>query len=109
MRFQIPQFIETEIKLVGPFTLKQFLWIAAGAMLIFLDFSLLKGFGAFVIALPIGGISLALAFLKVEGITLIEYISNALGFAFGPKKYIFKQDERANQSDYMGSGPRLNK
>ena len=31
MRFQLPQFIETETKLVGPFTLKQFIYLAGGA------------------------------------------------------------------------------
>ena len=31
MRFQLPQFIETEVKIVGPFTLQQFLWVAGGA------------------------------------------------------------------------------
>ncbi len=32
MRFQVPQFIETETKIVGPFTLKQFLYIALGSL-----------------------------------------------------------------------------
>ena len=27
MQFQVPQFTETETKLIGPFTLKQFLWL----------------------------------------------------------------------------------
>jgi len=36
MQFNVPQFIETEDKLIGPFTLKQFLYLAAGgALLVF--------------------------------------------------------------------------
>lgn len=94
MRFQLPQFIETEIKIVGPFTIKQFMWIAAGATLLFLDFSISQNFWAFVIAIPVAAISLAFAFLKIDGMPLINYASNALSFAFGTKQYIFKEEEQ---------------
>lgn len=92
MRFQLPQFIETEINIVGPFTLKQFLWIAAGATLLFLDFSVLKGFWAFVVAFPIVVISGAFAFVKIDGMPLINYVANALSFALGPKKYFYRDN-----------------
>jgi len=90
MRFQLPQFIETEINIVGPFTLKQFLWIAAGAVLLFLDFSVLTGFWAFVIALPIAVISGSFAFIKIDDMPLMNYIANALSFTLGPKKYFYR-------------------
>ena len=35
----------------------------------------------------------ALAFLRIEEMTLIEYLMKALGFALGPKKYLFKKDK----------------
>jgi len=96
VRFQLPQFIETEIKIVGPFTLKQFLWIAAGATLLFLDFSVFKGFTAIIIGLPIAGIAAALAFLKIDDMPLINYIANAMTFAFGTKRYIYTVDQKTN-------------
>ena len=49
MKFQVPQFIATETKLIGPFTLKQFLWLASGGMLIFLLFAVLNRFLFFVV------------------------------------------------------------
>jgi len=94
MRFQLPQFIETEIKIVGPFTLKQFLWVAAGATLLFLDFSIFKGAVAILVGLPIAGIAAALAFLKIDDMPLINYIANALSFSFGTKKYIYSADQK---------------
>lgn len=94
MRFQLPQFIQTEINIVGPFTLKQFLWIASGAVFIFLDFSLIKGVAAILIAIPISAIAAAFAFLKIDDMPLINYISNALSFSFGPKKYVFTEETR---------------
>ena len=101
MRFQLPQFIETEIKIIGPFTIKQFLWVAAGVVFIFLDFSILTGMVAIVIAVPIVGIAAAFAFLKIDDMPLINYIANMLSFSFGSKKYIY-QDE-TNQNDILST------
>lgn len=98
MRFQLPQFIETEIKLIGPFTLKQFLWVAAGATLLFLDFSLFKGFLAFVIGMPIAGIAAAFAFLKIDDMPLINYVANALSFTLGPKQYTYQSQDSSDYS-----------
>ena len=94
----MPQFIETEIKIVGPFTLKQFLWVAAGAVLIFLDFSIFKGFAALIIGLPIAGVALALAFLKIDDLPLINYVANALSYMFGTKEYRYRSDANADYS-----------
>ena len=93
MRFQVPQFIETETTIVGPLTWKQFIWVALGVGLILLLFRFLPGpvfvFAAIIIMAVFGG----LAFLRIEEMTLIEYLMKALGFALGPKKYLFKKDE----------------
>jgi hypothetical protein len=98
MRFQLPQFIETEINIVGPFTLKQFLWIGAGATLLFLDFSVFKGPMAFLIAVPIAGIAAAFAFLKIDDMPLINYVSNAIAFMFGPKDYRYQSNDETDYS-----------
>ena len=101
MRFQLPQFIETEIKIIGPFTLRQFLWVAAGAVFIFLDFSILTGIVAIVIAVPIIAIAGAFAFLRIDDMPLINYVANMVSFSFGSKKYIY-QDE-TNQNDILNT------
>ena len=92
MRFQIPQFIETEVKIVGPFTLQQFLWVAGGAATLFLLFMFTKGFLFITLALPISVIFIALAFVKIDGVPLLVYISYGLSYILNPKKYIFKKD-----------------
>ena len=93
MRFQLPQFIETETKIVGPFTLQQFLWVAGGAAFTFLLYTLVKGVLFFVLALPILGIFLAFAFIKIDGVPLIVYASYSLSYFTNPKKYIFKKED----------------
>ena len=93
MRFQLPQFIETETKLVGPLTLKQFLWTASGAAIVFLLFMATRGgFIFFAAGIPVAAIFLALAFLKMEGIPLINYIAYLLSYLLNPKRYLFKKE-----------------
>ena len=98
MRFQIPQFIETEVKIVGPFTLQQFLWIAGGAAILFLLFMFTKGYLFIALAMPIAAIFLALAFVKIDGVPLLVYVSYGLSYLLNPKKYIFKKEEQNNQN-----------
>ena len=95
MRFQVPQFIETESKIVGPFTLKQFLYIASGTAIVFLLRYLFSSlFYWLLTSLPIAALAFALAFYKVDGIPLPRYILLAIGFNFGSKKYIFNKPEQ---------------
>lgn len=93
MKFQLPQFIETEVKLVGPFTLRQFLWLGGGAALIFVLFLTLPILWSVMIAIPIGVVSIAFAFVKVGGVPLVTYAAYMLSYFLNPKKYVYKQDE----------------
>jgi len=99
LRFQVPQFIETESKIIGPFTIKQFLYLAIGAVIIFvLQFFL--NFTALIIAgLPIAVLSVALAFYKVDGVPLPQYLLQAISFLNGPKKYIFGKEGKTEYLD----------
>lgn len=100
MRFQIPQFIETEVKIVGPFTLMQFLWVAGGAAILFLLFMFTKGFLFIALALPIAAIFIAMAFVKIDGVPLLVYASYGLSYILNPKKYIFKKDTENQNSNF---------
>lgn len=93
MKFQVPQFIETETKLIGPFTLKQFLWLAGGGAIIFLLFLTLNRYVFFVIAIPVGASSAALAFVKINEIPLVSYVLYGITYFFNPKQYIFKKED----------------
>ncbi len=93
MRFQVPQFIETESKIVGPFTLKQFLYLAAGAVIIFILQYVLSFTFLIIIGIPIALLAAALAFYKVDGVPFPQYLLMALSFLTGTKKYVFSKDE----------------
>lgn len=94
MRFQVPQFIETESKIVGPFTLKQFLYIAAGAVLIFIfRYTVNSFFIWLVMSLPVALFAAALAFYKIDGVPLPRYLVMAFSFLTGVKKFIYHRQD----------------
>jgi len=90
MQFQIPQFIETEDKVIGPLTLKQFGYIGGAAIVVFLLFYILNFLLWLLIALLFGGIASSLAFVKVNGRPLMVYASSLMGSIWSPKIYVFK-------------------
>ncbi len=93
MKFQVPQFIETETKIVGPFTLKQFLFLATGGVIIFILQYFLSFTFLIIVGLPIAILFVALAFYQVDGIPLPKYLLMALSYSTGPKRYQFKKSE----------------
>ncbi len=99
MKFQVPQFIETETKLIGPFTLKQFLWIASGGAIIFLLFLTLNTFVFFVVAIPVAAFFAALAFVKVNDTPLMNYILYGVMYFMNAKQYIFKKEGESEIQD----------
>jgi len=46
-----------------------------------------------VIAIFVAPISLALAFIKVQGMPLINYFAIMLSYTLNPKKYLFDNDQ----------------
>ncbi len=91
MQYQVPQFIEIEDKIFGPLTLKQFIYLAAagGACLVF--FTFLPLYLTIILAIPVIGFALALAFYQVNGRPLIVALEHAFGYLMGNKLYLWKQ------------------
>ncbi len=95
MRYQVPQFIETETKLIGPLTLKQFLFIAGGASMTALEWIFISNrLIFFVFAVVTLGFFGALAFVKVNGQPLLNYLAYMLSFALGPKRYEYRPPQQ---------------
>ena len=90
MQFQVPQFIETEDKIVGPLSLRQFIYIAvAGGLSAGLYFSI--GGVVWVIgSLIIFAAAIALAFVKIEGRSFLNIVSSAANFYWKPQTYVWQ-------------------
>ncbi|MBI3273823.1 MAG: PrgI family protein [Candidatus Colwellbacteria bacterium] len=91
MQFQVPQFIETEDKIVGPLTLKQFLYLAAAGIIAFLLFFALQFWLWLIITSVLAIISSALALVKVNGRPMIVFVSSAFSYIWNPKLYTLQQ------------------
>ncbi|HHE76857.1 MAG TPA: PrgI family protein [Candidatus Parcubacteria bacterium] len=91
MQFTIPQFIEKEPKIVGPFTFKQFIFIGVSGGLCILLYFVVPLSVFIIISVPLVGIGLSLALLKVEGVPLPTVIKNFFSFIFGSKLYLWKK------------------
>jgi hypothetical protein len=92
-QFQVPQFIDIEDKIIGPLTLKQFLYLLGGGAVVIVARALFVPFLFYIISAFVLGLSLALAFYKVNGIPFPKIIAAALSYFSKPRLYIWKQEE----------------
>jgi hypothetical protein len=93
MKFQIPQFIEVEDKIFGPFTLKQFIYLAGGASIAVASVLMFGTFLGLLIAAPIVAAALALAFYKINNRPFVNFLESAFHYAAKDKLYIWKKEE----------------
>lgn len=104
MKFQVPQFIETETKLIGPFTLMQFLFVAGGISMTAVAWIALDGIFFGIAALVVLGFFGALAFGKVDGQPMLNYLAYMLSYALGAKRAVYKVPTDTNQFNLPGNG-----
>lgn len=94
MKYQVPQFIETEDKIFGPLTVKQFLYVAGGAAAGFIIWSLLPRFIAIIIGAPVVIFFLALAFYRYNDRPFVLVVENAIKYYLGDKLYIWRKQNK---------------
>ncbi len=90
MRFQVPQFINIEDKILGPFTIKQFVYLVGGAGMVYIVYNFLPFYLAIVIIAPFAAFTLALAFFKPNGKPFIFMVQAAIQFALSNRLYLWK-------------------
>ena len=91
MRFQVPQFIDIEDKIFGPFTFKQFVYLAGGAGSAYALYKLLPFYISIFLIPPILGLALALTFYKVNGKPFVEVLQAWFVYTIKGKLFIWKQ------------------
>lgn len=93
MQYQVPQFIETEDKIIGPLTLKQFLIACGGVFAIIIFYFVFTTFLWLMITAVIGTITAILAFVRYNGRPITSFIGSALIYFFRPRMFVWKRKE----------------
>src|SRR3989344_1467036 len=94
-QYQVPQFIMVEDTVIGPFTIKQFLFVGSGAMLIIFARMIFEPFLFYPLSFVIATLSAGLGFLKINAQPLYVVIKNAAFYAFKPRLYTWKREPPA--------------
>ena len=94
-QFQVPQFIETETKIVGPLTLKQFLYIGVAALTSFFLFFVLQLWLWFIVSAILGTAAAALAFIKFNGRPLPAILKSMVSYLWQPRMYLWQREDAA--------------
>ncbi len=92
MEYQVPQFIEVEDKIFGPFTLKQFIYIAGGVGVSVAIFLYTPLFIAVLLIIPIAALTAALAFYKINNKTFIEVLEAGFNYYTKGRLYLWHKD-----------------
>ena len=89
MQYQVPQFVDIEDKIVGPLTLKQFLYLAFAGTLIFVFWFLFNFYVWIIISVPIAAMASAFAFLKINDRPFVYFFLSFVRYFSKPKLYLF--------------------
>ncbi len=92
MQFQVPQFIETEDKIVGPFSIRQFIYVGVAAVASAIFYFMVQTWLFVILATILMGGALAISFVKVGGRPLAKVISSAAGFYWHPQTYVWQPE-----------------
>ena len=103
MRFEVPQFIEVEDKIIGPLTFKQFIYVAGAVGVGVVLYLTIPFFLAVIIGAPIVILGLALAFYKVNDRPFILVMESAFYYFLSNKLYLWKKGERQHQTERAGA------
>ena len=94
MRYQVPQFIEVEDKIFGPFTFRQFVYLSGGVGFVVILYTFLPVFFVVILGGPILIVSLALAFFKVNNRPFVNAVEAFMRFTLNKKLYLWKKKEK---------------
>ena len=91
MQFKVPQFIDVEDKLFGPFSFTQFAYLIGGAGAIFVIYKMFPLWIAIFIIIPIAILVALLVFYKINEKPFIYYLEAGMNYLISNKLYIWRQ------------------
>ena len=92
MQYSVPQFLDVEDKVVGPFTGKQALFMIIGFGVLLISFTFFPISFFIVIAIPTIILTLAFAFWKPKGFTVSRWMTNIINYYTTPHFYVWRRE-----------------
>ena len=99
MQFKVPQFLDIEDKIFGPFTFRQFVYLAGGAGLSFVLYKVLGILLGLIPILVVISLSIALTFYKPNGKPFIDFLESGLKYLMQDKLYVWKRKMVRKQTE----------
>ena len=93
MRFEVPQFIEIEDKIFGPFTWKQFVYLCGGIGFAAVTFLAAPIFIFVIIGIPASGIAFLLAFYPVNNRPFSIFLESIFSFYLSNRIYHWRKKQ----------------
>ncbi len=90
----VPSDIDVEDKILGPFTLKQFIYLLIGTMAVFIIYTIFKKVLILfvILSLPVVLLTIAFVFYKFNEQPFEQFIASFIAFYMNPSKRIWNRD-----------------
>ena len=99
MQFQVPQFLDVEDKIIGPLTIKQFLYLAGGLGMAYLSYRFITFFGVVILlGLGFAGFGAALAFYKFNNKPFVFLLESAFNYMRSDRFYVWRRKDKVEET-----------
>jgi len=98
MQFKVPQFLDIEDKIFGPFTFSQFVYLAGGAGICFILYKVLGLLFGIIPMLIVAGFSLALTFYRPNNKPFLYMVQSMISFYAQDRLYIWKRKDKKKET-----------
>lgn len=112
MQFKVPQFIDIEDKIFGPFTFRQFIFLIGGGGMAYVVYKIIPLWIGIFIILPIAALTICLVFVKINNKPFLYYLEAAFNYLVSSKLYIWKQrlvKKDSEQEDSLSAPTKVSK
>lgn len=105
MQFKVPQFLDIEDKIFGPFTFRQFVYLVGGGGMCFTLYKLLGlTWGALPIAF-VASLALALTFYRPNSKPFVDMLEAGIKYFIQDKLYVWQKERRRREEQESARAP----
>ncbi len=94
MRYQVPQFIEFESKIIGPLTFKQFIYILGGVGGTYIINKIFGIFPGIILMIILWALAGSLAFVRINNKSFVDVLAAGFSYVTKSKLYIWKKIDK---------------